>query len=127
MTFLALQIVAVVNVVVSSVFAFWALTDPRRLGPAKTGKRGTQSTRTLAYFGAMRTLILAAATVAAIALGARQGFLWLAGVGAVILLFDSLPGQARRDPAWALIPLGVGVVQVILLAVVVNGLVGGAD
>lgn len=124
--FIALQVVAVLNVVVSSVFAFWALTNPKRVAPAKaTGRKTPQSVQTFAYFGAVRTLILAAATIATIALGARQGFLWLAGVGAFILLFDSLPGQSKRDPAWALVPLGIGVVQLVLLAIVVNGIVTG--
>jgi hypothetical protein len=123
--FIALQVVAVLNVLVSSFFAFWALTNPKRVAPAKAGKRTPQSVQTFAYFGAVRTLILAAATIASIALGARQGFLWLAGVGAFILLFDSLPGQSKRDPAWALVPLGIGVVQLVLLAIVVNGIVTG--
>jgi hypothetical protein len=113
---IVLQIIAVLNVGLTSFYALVALSNPKTLAPGRT----TPGMRTLVYFGAMRTFALGAATIGAIVLGAREGFLWLAGVGAAVILFDSLPGQVTRDPKRTLIPLGIGAVQAVLLAIVVS-------
>jgi hypothetical protein len=118
---LVLQILAVLNVGLTSFYALVALSNPKSLVPG----RATPGMRTLVYFGAMRTFALAIATVAAIVLGAIEGFLWLAGVGAAVILFDSLPGQVTRDPRRTLIPLGIGAVQAVLLAIVVADMLRG--
>ena len=115
---IVLQAIAILNVGLTSFYALLALSNPKSLVPG----RATPGMRTLVYFGAMRTFALAVATVGAIVLGAQEAFLWLAGVGAAVILFDSLPGQVTRDPKRTLVPLGMGAVQAVLLAVVVAGL-----
>jgi hypothetical protein len=107
----ALYVIAAANVALTSFFALQALANPRTLVTGKV----TPGMRTLTYFGAMRTFALAVATIAAIVTGAREAAVWLSGVGAAVILFDSIPGQQQNNPGRALIPLGLGVAQTILL------------
>ncbi len=106
----ALYIVAIFNVAMLSYFAFLTLANPKR-----AGGRATERASALAYSNAMRTIPLGLATVAAIAVGAREAFLWLASVGCVIQLLDSLPGQVKRDPNEMLRPFLIGIAQLVLL------------
>jgi len=108
----ALYVVAVLNVAFMGTYAFQTLANPK-----KAGARAQERAYNLAYSNAMRTIPLALATIGAIFLGAREAFIWLAGVGCVIQLLDSLPGQVKRDPKETLRPLGLGILQLALLAI----------
>jgi hypothetical protein len=120
----ALQFLAILT----AGYMAWGASEPllagrrgRRGGGGRRG--GVRSARGQAsgvFVMAARAIIVLVATLAAAVAGSRDGAIWLAAIGASFLLVDSLTGQVARDPARALVPLGVGCLQLVLLLIVVQ-------
>jgi hypothetical protein len=114
----ALQFLALVN---AGLIAWGALAPFMRRRKGRKGRSAkTGRAESGAFLTAARAIILALATFAAIVSGSREGFLWLAGIGAAFQLVESLIGQVERDPMRTLAPLGLGALQLVLLLIVVS-------
>lgn len=120
--FILLQVATGVSVVIAAGYALQAAANPKLI----TKGRPTPGVRLLAFLACARTVVIAAATFGTMLLGAREAFVWLAGITVVLQLLDSLQGQVQNDPTRTLVPLGVGLVQLVLLLIVVQSLVSGS-
>jgi hypothetical protein len=115
--FILLQVTTGVSVVVAAAYAMQTAANPKLI----TGGRATAGVRLLAFLACARTIVIGAAAFGTMVLGARQAFVWIAGITVVLQLLDSLQGQVQNDPGRTLAPLGVGLLQLVLLLVVIQG------
>jgi hypothetical protein len=110
-----LKTCAAVTCLVGSVQALQAMANPRLI----TRGKATPGVRMLAFLAAARSLVVAAATGGAIIVSASEALLWLAGVGVALQFLDSIHGQVENHAIKTLAPLGLGLLQLVLLILVV--------
>jgi hypothetical protein len=114
---IALYVVTIINVLVSSGFAIAGLVRSALVAPGPQ----VESSRIFALYAAARTLPLALAVIIAVAMGNLTAVLWLGGLAGVIQLADGYVGWTQKDAGKTFGPITIAVLQFAANAWVVFG------
>lgn len=114
--FILLEACAAITSLIGSAYALQALSNPKLI----TRGKPTPGVRMLVFLASARSFLITAATLGAILVQAKEALIWLAGIGVAMQFLDSIQGQVQNSPMRTLMPLGLGLLQLVLLLVVLN-------
>ena len=113
----ALYILAAVNAAWLGWDGLKPLLKPKR-ARRPAGRRAARGRADQTNYPAIvRTLLIVLATFGAMLTLSDVTVFWLAAIGAILQISDNLPAFAKNEPS-ALAPLGLGALQIVLLAIV---------